>query len=297
MNHSLTHYISELLYRYDCVIIPEFGGFVTQIKHSSIDKQAYTIHPPSKQLSFNARLLKNDGILVNFIAEQNDSTYKEAGIWLDQEVNQWRKLLNFESLYLPKIGRLVTGSEGQLVFEPENSTNFLTSSFGLSTVRAQEKPKLEVAHRSSRTNYLKYAAIFVVGLSITAFGFQQFNSNYTKALNNQIEQEDQIKTTKIEQATFAIDNNLPAVKLKLEKIEAPKKYFVITGAFRNKQNALKQINALQNKGYKQASIVGENKWKLHQVSAGGFSDRLEANNLLHKIRESGNKEAWVFELK
>ncbi|MGB0777432.1 MAG: SPOR domain-containing protein [Flavobacteriaceae bacterium] len=297
MKNSLSHYVSELLYRYDCVIIPEFGGFVAQIKHSSIDKQAYTIHPPSKELSFNSRLVKNDGILVNFIAEQNDSTYKEAGLWLELEVDQWKKLLNFESLYLPKIGRLITEGEGQLVFEPENSTNFLTNSFGLSTVRAQENPQLEVVHQSTRTNYLKYAAIFVIGLSVTAFGFQQFNSTYSKALSTQLEQENQIKSTKIEQATFAIDNNLPAVKLKLEKAQAPKKYFVITGAFRNKQNALKQMDALQNKGYEQASIIGENKWKLHQVSAGGFSDRLEANVLLQKIRQSGNKEAWVFELK
>ena len=64
MKIDLAYSISQLLYRYDCVIIPGFGGFVTQFKSAAIDRQAHSIYPPSKEVSFNSMLVKNDGVLV-----------------------------------------------------------------------------------------------------------------------------------------------------------------------------------------------------------------------------------------
>ena len=58
--------ISELLYQFDCVIIPDFGGFVANYAGAKIQPIQNTFTPPSKQISFNRNLTSNDGLLANF---------------------------------------------------------------------------------------------------------------------------------------------------------------------------------------------------------------------------------------
>lgn len=325
MKIDLAYSISQLLYRYDCVIIPGFGGFVTQFKSAAIDRQAHSIYPPSKEVSFNSMLVKNDGVLVNFVAEDQDLSYNSAQNLIDTQVEDWKKQLRFQDLYLAKIGRFHLGLEQQILFEPENSTNFLTDSFGLSAVIAKEieaqvkkpliqrVPKAKTKVVSSRTNYLKYAAVFAIGLSVIGLvGAEQIYSKYRQARTEQVRVEDQYKQERIETATFAIDRNLPTIlvpvkklsssdkaeKIELvEEVEITKTYFVIAGAFRDQNNAKKKVSQLLKSGFEDASELGANKWNLYQVSFGGFQDRLEAEKLLKQVRLSGAPDAWVLEQK
>ena len=325
MKIDLAYSISQLLYRYDCVIIPGFGGFVTQFKSAAIDRQAHSIYPPSKEVSFNSMLVKNDGVLVNFVAEDQDLSYNSAQNLIDIQVEDWKKQLRFQDLYLAKIGRFHLGLEQQILFEPENSTNFLTDSFGLSAVIAKEieaqvkkpliqrVPKEKTKVVSSRTNYLKYAAVFAIGLSVIGLvGAEQIYSKYRQARTEQVRVEDQYKQERIETATFAIDRNLPTILVPVKKlsssdkaekielveaVEITKTYFVIAGAFRDQNNAKKKVSQLLKSGFEDASELGANKWNLYQVSFGGFQDRLEAEKLLKQVRLSGAPDAWVLEQK
>jgi hypothetical protein len=307
------------------VIIPGFGGFVTQFKSAAIDRQAHSIYPPSKEVSFNSMLVKNDGVLVNFVAEDQDLSYSSAQNLIDIQVEDWKKQLRFQDLYLAKIGRFHLGLEQQILFEPENSTNFLTDSFGLSAVIAKEievqvkkpllkrVPKAKTKVVSSRSNYLKYAAVFAIGLSVVGLvGAEQIYSKYRQARTEQVRVEDQYKQERIETATFAIDRNLPTILVPVKKLSSPDKaekielveeveiaktYFVIAGAFRDQNNAKKKVSQLLQSGFEDASELGVNKWNLYQVSFGGFQDRLEAEKLLKQVRLSGAPDAWVLEQK
>ena len=68
----LDKYIVQLLHHHDCVIIPEFGGFVAQYKPASLDRVTGFYSPPSKQILFNINLKNNDGLLANKIAQEQD---------------------------------------------------------------------------------------------------------------------------------------------------------------------------------------------------------------------------------
>lgn len=312
MHNHLYHYISELLYRYDCVIVPGLGGFVSQKRSAHLDKDAGTISPPSKFISFNELLNQNDGILVHFIAEENQISYQEANKALLKEVEDWKNQLKFETLYLPKIGWLKTNNHQKLEFEPELSTNYLTESFGLSHVKvkpiaelSRDKVKRLPKPQAERKSYaLRYAAILVIGIGLSA-SYLNFNSTYQAVKEERLMESDAIKTKKIEKATFPIQQNLPSLNLSVEiKKEAPstevevtpveveENFFVIGGAFRSKVNAEKFVKNLNKKGYK-AAVLAPNKWGLHQVSYGASATRSEADKLLIKVRKSGNKEAWV----
>ena len=61
-------YIKDLLYRHECVILPNLGAFVARHTPSNIDESNSIIHPPSKIISFNAGIKENDGLLANHIA-------------------------------------------------------------------------------------------------------------------------------------------------------------------------------------------------------------------------------------
>ena len=61
--------LKELLYKYNCVVIPNFGGIITHDASSQIHPIKNTFTPPSKRLAFNENLKENDGLLVSALAK------------------------------------------------------------------------------------------------------------------------------------------------------------------------------------------------------------------------------------
>lgn len=132
---DISTFISDLLLEHDCVIIPGFGGFICNYKPAEIHPILHTVSPPSKAISFNRNLKSNDGLLINFIAKGSNVSFLEAA----EVVNTWVKssmglLKKGEEVLLRKIGKLHHDIEGNLLFEPDESTNYLKSSFGLRTL-------------------------------------------------------------------------------------------------------------------------------------------------------------------
>ena len=64
---NLINHISELLYDHNCVIIPGFGGFITNYKSADFDHQNNVVLPARKVVAFNQSLVENDGLLIRVI--------------------------------------------------------------------------------------------------------------------------------------------------------------------------------------------------------------------------------------
>ncbi|MBV1923780.1 MAG: SPOR domain-containing protein, partial [Flavobacteriaceae bacterium] len=75
---QLASYINDLLFRYECVIIPGFGAFLTQYHSAKIDEISNTFTPPGKLVSFNRQLQTNDGLLANYIATIEKCSYETS---------------------------------------------------------------------------------------------------------------------------------------------------------------------------------------------------------------------------
>ena len=78
MNKPVEKYISELLFKHDCVIVPNFGGFVGNHQSAKLNSQTNVLYPPTKQILFNRDLITNDGLLVSYIANQESVSLEEA---------------------------------------------------------------------------------------------------------------------------------------------------------------------------------------------------------------------------
>lgn len=302
---QLANYISDLLYRYECVIIPNFGGFVTNNKSAKIDSDKHTLFPPYKQITFNSHLVNNDGLLANYIASIDKISYSCALNFIQFEIEAWQNKLNNQELYLNDIGSFNLINQ-QLVFEPYQKINYLTSSFGLNNVvsseikretynkqivKLEEKAPIYITTESKKAPaYLKYAAVFVIGLSAIGFGRKLYKDNQNKQLVVAAKKQQEIVDHKIENATFVISKPLPTLNLEVEKQK--KGFHVIAGAFRFPDNAQRKVKQLLEEGY-QARILGVNKWNLSVVSYGSYSDKEAAYNELSKIKNNVEKEAWM----
>ncbi len=306
---KIEHYIAQLLYRYQCVSVPGFGAFLTEIQPAQLLEDAF--YPPKKQVSFNFHLKNNDGLLASHIALSEKITYEQAVHKIEENVSNWRTSLQlFQPIILKNIGELALNSENNLVFKPADAVNYLTDSFGLSNfvspkiqreIYQQEVEALEekapiifTPERRSRQVYLKYAAVFVLGLGAAGFFTNNYYNNYQEQIAAEtmmVEKSVQKKVEdKIQEATFFIESPLPAVKLNIK--EDKFSYHVVAGAFRNEANAAKVYKKLSEKGFK-AKRISMTRHGLHPVLYGSFATYAEAQHAMTKIQKTENPEAWL----
>jgi len=310
------HYIEELLYRYNCVVVPEFGAFLTQMKSAVIHQSTNTFTPPTKIISFNEQLSSNDGLLVSYMANGENMTYEDMLMQTHKKAKEWNKQLRAgKRLELSNIGELWLNREGKIQFQPSYQVNYLTSSFGLSSfvsmpvirevlkeevVELEEKIPFiitpEERKKSTFRPYLKYAAILLLALSTGLTGFRFYNEAVT---TQQLVQEEaqELVSKNIQEATFFNSNPLELPALKLEVIKRKRgNHHIIAGAFRVQKNADKKVRQLHRRGFK-ATYLGINKYGLHQVTYGSFENPQEALRFLKKIKRTESQDAWLLSTK
>ena len=300
---TTANYISDLLYRYECVIVPNFGGFVTNEISAKVNHFTHTFYPPSKQLTFNSHLQNNDGLLANYVAAAKNISYSEALEAIEKEVAEWKLLLTVETIELENIGSFKLNKERKVIFEPTNSFNYLTASFGLDSyvspaikrVVFKEKVKQLETFSAEETKrktpvFIKYAATAAILFALGTVGWNEYQKIEYKNLVAEAEQQQKKVEKTIQEATFVIANPLPAITLNVAK--ETYNYHIIAGAFRTPENAEKKLQQLLEKGYN-ARILGENKWNLTQVAYESFNTEGDAINKMRVIHKTESKDAWL----
>ncbi|MCB0372978.1 MAG: SPOR domain-containing protein [Muricauda sp.] len=306
-------YIEKLLFEYNCVVVPGFGAFLAHGKSAEIDLTTNTLVPPSKVISFNAQLSKNDGLLVSHIAKEKKLGYEEMLQEVEDVAKDWNhRLHQGESVELFGIGKLWHNKDQRIQFQPENKVNFLTSSFGLSSFSAtpvqREVLKEEVVEleekipfiitpeqREKTTSFrpwLKYAAVILLAVSLGATSYNTYGDLQEKEVAAQQEAQKEVSRL-IQEATFfeSAPLELPAISIDVTKKQLGK-HHVIAGAFREEKNAEKKVNQLKEKGFN-AFYLGVNKYGLHQVAYDSFEDPKEALVFLRKVKATDSRDAWL----
>ncbi|WP_353169846.1 SPOR domain-containing protein [Flavobacterium sp.] len=322
---KIEKYISELLYRYQCVGVPGFGAFLCEWQSAQVIAAQNSFVPPKKVISFNSHIKNNDGLLANHIALQEKISYENAVSKIQTQVVFWlEKLENKESLVLENIGEIFSNSEHNFVFKPNTAINYLTDSFGLAgfnspeiarenqiqtentsevapqiekpvsvdTTVEEETPVIPLNGKNRTKNWMKYAAAVAVFASAGTYGYKMYFDYTIEQQTSIVEKTVQEKINqKLQEATFVIPNPINAVDLTLEASHT-EKYHVVAGAFRSKQNAIKTMNDLISKGF-EAHLLTENKYGLIPVAFGSFSNLTEAQNLKIQIKAKDSVDAWL----
>ena len=285
---KISSYIFELLQSHDCVIVPNFGALVARNISAKISSDGSKIFPPNKELSFNKNLVKNDGLLINAISSNENISYEGA----EQKITNWvrrtnKKLEKQRYIEIKNIGS-ISLENTKYVFVPNQNSIFLKSSFGFNSIDSSQITRRQ---KSINNNYLKYAAILIVFLSLTGVftksyfdSVNEFNKASYAEANLEIEK-------KIQKATFNINTSLPVVKLPIRKQYG--NFHIIAGSFRLEENSLRMISQLKEKGFIEARKVGVNKFGLLQVAYNSYDTVEEARLALSEIRTKQDLNAWL----
>ena len=285
---KISTYIFELLQSHDCVIVPNFGAFVTRNISAKISSDGSRIFPPNKEISFNKNVVKNDGLLVNAISSNENISYEGA----EQKITNWvtrinKKLEKQRYIEIKNIGS-ISLENSKYIFAPNQNSIFLKSSYGFNSIDSSH-----IIRRQKNINnaYLKYAAVFIIFLSLTGLftksyfdNVNEFNKASYAEANLEIEK-------KIQKATFNINTSLPVVKLPIRKQYGS--FHIIAGSFRLEENSLKMISQLKEKGFIEARKVGVNKFGLLQVAYNSYDTVEEARLALSDIRTKEDVNAWL----
>ena len=134
---QFSNHITNLLRKFDCVVIPEMGGFVANYSSAHLNRAKGVIYPPSKGIIFNKNLIKNDGLLVSEIAHELTINYNDALKLLNDFVaNSKQTLQSGGRIELTGLGYLYLDNEKNVQYLAHQTINFLNDSYGLSPVMA-----------------------------------------------------------------------------------------------------------------------------------------------------------------
>ena len=129
---ELGRHIEILLLRHDCVIVPDFGGFMTHHVEARYDEDEQLFLPPVRTIGFNPQLKMNDSLLVQSYIEVYDISYPEALRRIEEEVNDIRQRLSDEgSCEFNNIGTLFMSEDEIFTFEPCEAGILTPTLYGL----------------------------------------------------------------------------------------------------------------------------------------------------------------------
>ena len=129
---ELQRHIEILLLSNDCVIVPDFGGFITHSEAARYEAREKLFLPPLRTLGFNPQLRMNDSVLVQSYVEAYDLSYPEALRRIEKEVDELKNQLEEEGHYLlDNLGELSVNQDGNYEFVPCESGILSPELYGL----------------------------------------------------------------------------------------------------------------------------------------------------------------------
>lgn len=153
-SQTIWNSVKELLHKHDCVIMPNFGGFVCNPENARIDQVSHIITPPARRVMFNQNLKSNDGLLVQTIAQNNGLSYSDALKAIDDIITEFKNKLELvKQIEIDAFGVFRLNAEANYVFLPNKYNTYLYASFGLMPL--QVTPVIDLAIGTKRTRLFK----------------------------------------------------------------------------------------------------------------------------------------------
>jgi len=281
---DITKHLSTLLKFHECVIIPDFGGFISNYIPSRYDPFRNVYMPPTKEIVFNSKINKNDGLLINHLVESEAVGYSQAHSAVSNWVNSaFEKLNNGETVDLSSVGTLTFDRYGSFVF---NSTgqNILAEAYGLEEVSYSKvtrpvytdtfQPRPAIRAINSRKNYIRIAAGIALVISLSVVPVKKENSTFLSSNLNpfaSLTTDIPVQSTEIE----TVENNKKDVAIsEIENTVKELPYILVGGSFEVFENAQTFHNKLLEEGNN--SELFELKNGLYKVTINSYSNKIEA---------------------
>lgn len=154
---ELSRHIETLLLENDCVIVPDFGGFVAHYNPATYIEEENIFLPPTRTIGFNSQLKMNDGLLVQSYMAVYGTNFPDATRMVNKEVQNLVACLHENGkVELPNIGEISYTVHGTYNFTPYDNRMTTPGLYGLDSFEI--KP-LAALHKAEMRNHLHAPSI------------------------------------------------------------------------------------------------------------------------------------------
>lgn len=301
---SVIDHIEYLSAGHDCVIVPEFGAFISQ--YSSLKSNKGLITGLRRNTVFNMSINNNDGLLANSIVRRENVTYESAISEINNYVSSLRSQLRHEGeVPVGRIGFFKYHSEESIEFYPFSSWNANNEYYGLTTLNIKpliEEIQCDEPENNSRIvpivkRFMHVAAsiMLLIGLTLVLSTpvLEQHNQNYANlnafTLKKSVEQETKelfisVPKAKQSQAVATTDTE-PDVVVTPSMINNNGNYCLVVASLATQKQAEKYIT--ENNLTDCEIMKSKSKYRVY-IAQGTFS---EMCNL--KANTYSKSDAWV----
>ena len=317
-------FLEHLLYDHECVIIPQFGGFVVNAQDFQFNAQEGKIYPKRKCVAFNEKLKTDDRFLTTEWAKKMSISQKEASIEITAISKELKSQISTQGyLTIGELGAFTLNSENRLSFSPNPDFNADLSVFGLFPVglgHALPKEKKTVLEEApvaedlpsytpepspikvSRSAYVYALMAFIIG-GIGAFFLTEPAGNQSQSSLNPIKIEKKVATPVAVAApavptTVQVDTVQKEVIATPASVEAPadqEVIYLVAASFQSLTQAEKGLKEFKSRGFDQAEIILKNEQtKFYRISLGTEHSMDTDYARASELKASKKVDIWVY---
>ena len=325
-------HIEHLLSVHDCVIVPDFGGFVVQTLPVRYDAGMHRFEPMRKDIVFNETLQYNDGLLIEAYMQAEKTDYRTARQLMHEDVALLRAGLQRDGvLKMENIGSFSMGEEGQLIFQADEAGWLNAPMLGLEdftfeplseqmpeAMALPEKKKAEIYYipvsrrlvRVVAATAASVALFLAVSTPVKEVNRSAYTASFvpTEMIAPEVWTEKKSQPVEMPKAEMkpvvkeekVADAPKAEVKKTAEAKPAPKPapisqkmYHVVIASFPTSEQAKRYMDEAGRQDCPNMNMV-HNKSK-YRVYAERFTDRKTAEEYMEKLRKNPKyKDAWLF---
>jgi nucleoid DNA-binding protein len=295
---DISNHISSLLNYNECVIIPDFGSFISNYIPSKFEPAKKVYLPPSKEVVFNSKITKNDGLLISYLVESESISYSQAYQAVNNWVNNAFVTLNEgEKLEMNGVGSIVFDRNGSIIFTA-SVPNILADAFGLDAVSFPKlvrpvyvnsyNPRPAVSAISNRKSAVRIAAAITLVLSLSLFPMKIKKENFIYEVSN-LNPFTALTTEKTEEPAPIAE---PKPEIKPAAVPEKFNFILVGGSFEVEENANSYREKLLKDGNR-AEVVKLNNGKF-RVIIDSYKTRDEALTAMENYRATHTgSQVWV----
>ena len=133
---ELSRHIEMLLLENDCVVVPDFGGFIAHYQPARYVEEEGIFLPPLRTVGFNPQLTMNDGMLTQSYMQAYHTDFPDAARKISIKVEEIQeKLYNEGKITLQGIGDLYYNIRGEYEFHPQDGGILSPSLYALDSLK------------------------------------------------------------------------------------------------------------------------------------------------------------------
>lgn len=306
MEKTIFKYLEFSLPIHNCVIIPDFGGFILNMEPAGFLSNG-EIKPPKHSIVFNPELNHNDGIIASYITKDEKISYNAACKKIKEFVTATKiNLKDGRTVPFGNLGSFTTDNRGNIIFA-QNRSIIHPGLFGLCPTSIKQLSEIDkIIVRNKRNLSLKYT-IGAVAAGVAAITLFMTPVNIKDSNNKTSQKADFISTITsslshyqdkgIEDLSNQTYNTEQAGNTTEESSAKPKSgriYYIIVGGEDTMDRANNLLSKIKNNGFNNANIVeGDDRYRIYISS---FEDKTQAESFLDTFRKENPKfeTAWLY---